>query len=165
MKHEHRSPLAIVRQSAGSQAGLSPLDALGLAIDLLRHTEWQARQPIGPFVEAVVAALRGNRAQIVLTDDQRPLALGIWHYVDDLTHAKWLESAPPMAPDLWSLPQPDSAEGHLWFSTLLTPFSTPLPLMRQLRERHRQASVAWAACPDRPACRRLWYGTKIDCMP
>lgn len=150
------SPLAVVHYNEERPGELPLLDVFGAAIDLLRHTQWQGQQPLGAFVGIALSALKESRAHLVLTEDRRPLGFAVWRYLDEASHAEWLCSEAHILHNLAANDAIPGSPQFLWFTTLITPFSTPLPLLSVLRERHATVPAAWATCPERVACRRVW---------
>lgn len=152
MLHEIRSPLLPVRLGPLPNQALNPVDGLGAAIDLLRHAPWHSRVTVDSLVPLIANGLVEKRLHFALTDDHKPWGLAVWHWASESTHARWLEQ-PPLLKELAIPPSISrdmdqaSAQQYLWFSLLVTPFCSSLPLLRQLRTRISLAGNAWAINP------------------
>ena len=65
------SPLTPIREVPGTDGQMRLLDILGCAVDLLRHTEVQARQELGDFVDNVLSAAKSGRIHLALDEDNQ----------------------------------------------------------------------------------------------
>lgn len=152
MLHEVRSPLLPVRLGPPPDRALNPVDGLGAAIDLLRHAQWHSRVRLESLVPLIANGLVEQRLHFALTDDHKPWGLAVWHWADNSTHGRWLEQPPVLKElvdprgNLGNLAHAGSQQ-HLWFSLLVTPFCSSLPLLRQLKSRIAGARNAWAINP------------------
>lgn len=152
MLHEVRSPLLPIRLGPPPDRALNPVDGLGAAIDLLRHAQWHSHVTLESLVPLITNGLVDQRLHFALTDDHKPWGLAVWHWADISTHGRWLEQ-PPLLKELtdprWNpgkVSQVD-VQQYLWFSLLIAPFCSTLPLLRQLKSRVAGARNAWAIHP------------------
>jgi hemolysin-activating ACP:hemolysin acyltransferase len=158
MKHDITSPLMPVRFGPPPERALRYMDGLGAAMDVLRHTQWHAKYPVGMLVRVLMDAMQHGRMHLALTEADRPMGLAVWRTVGIDMHQAWLASPPSLA-DILLAPAMDDrpdAKGYLWLPLLLTPFGGPLHLIEHLRSRLPGATHAWALAPEQAVARPVW---------
>lgn len=147
---ENRSPLPPMRLIESPEKALLHIDCVGAAIDMMRHMKWHSRLSVGTMVPLIMNALSDGRAHFMLTPDQRPLGFAVWHWTDDATHSCWL-ATPPTLEEIGRMERfsggPENQTLHLWFSLLITPFCSCLPLMYELQQKLYNARRAWGITP------------------
>jgi hemolysin-activating ACP:hemolysin acyltransferase len=160
MKHELHSPLAAVRFADEAGTIVSVLDTLGAAVDLMRHLPFQGRLSVDSIANHVITAVQEGRCRMTLTEDLRPYGLATWLRVPQAQHARWLVEGAPSLSSIGAATETSTDLAHggspLWFGLLLTPFTTPLPLLRELQTHHAMDRAAWALNPDGAGFRQVW---------
>jgi cytolysin-activating lysine-acyltransferase len=156
MKININSPLASCAVPVSGQ--LSPYQAIGLVTDLAMNHSYYGNVTVKEILDRLIPALNTGNAKVFFDEDSRPYGYVSWASLSDDTHQSLLANDQEwcIGADQFFNSCPGS---NLWFFDIISPFSSPLTLFRQLKQAlHSYDNAYLAAAPNMTTShiRRVW---------
>ncbi|MEX1056715.1 MAG: toxin-activating lysine-acyltransferase, partial [Natronospirillum sp.] len=133
MQRAFHSPLPALNHENRVGEPLPLWHAIGVVSHLmLEHPDYRGLN-VATVFNLIFQQLKRCQGEIFLDEQQRPIGYASWLIVDKQVHDQLMSesiNADSLLESAVNLRQ----DAYLWFLDLITPFSTSLPILRQLRE-------------------------------
>lgn len=145
------SPLAVVELEDVDH--LSFWKSIGIAADLYLNHSSYGQNSIDQFVQRIIPALQEKQAQVFFDDESRPYGFASWAIVGEKSHSELLQHG--QLPQVW---HEDSPHQHLWFIDILSPFCSPLEMIKRCKQSLSSFDQAFALQPNLHSgtARKIW---------
>lgn len=140
MRHSAQSPLQPCMVPDSRQ--LSAYQTIGLVTDLAINHSQHSNLSVKEVLSRLTVAMRTGRSKVFFDHESRPLGYASWVTLTDEEHRRQLEQPLYTPTSFNALSLKDSGK-NLWFRDLLCPFSSPLALLRLLKQELRDHERAY----------------------